>query len=59
MGYSKENYRIRNYEYPQPERDICLNLRNVHSKEVYPAVFKSRSKLQSTQSEYVCMCVHA
>ena len=60
MAYSKENYRIKHYEFPQPDRDLCGKLRTVHSKEVYQAVLKSRSKLQSAQSEYVfllCVCV--
>ena len=53
MAYSKENYRIKHYEFPPPDRDLCGKLRTVHSKEVYQAVLKSRSKLQSAQSEYV------
>lgn len=50
-GYSKEDYRIQVYEKPQPDRSICNNLRTVHSKGVYSAVIKSRTKLQAPTSE--------
>ena len=52
-GYSKEDYRIQVYEKPHPERGVCNNLRVVHSKGVFPAVIKSRTKLQAPNSEYV------
>lgn len=50
-GYSKEDYRIQVYEKPQPERSVCNGLRTVHSKGVYSAVMKSRTKLQAPTSE--------
>jgi hypothetical protein len=50
-GYSKEDYRIQVYEKPQPERSVCNSLRTVHSKGVYSAIIKSRTKLQAPISE--------
>jgi len=48
--YSEENYRVKRYDDAVPERDACANLQTVHSKEVYPAILKSRRNLQSPQS---------
>ena len=50
-AYTKEGYRIVHYSGPAPEKDICRDLRKVHNKEVFPAVLKSRSKLQAATSE--------
>ena len=50
-GYSKENFRVCRYYGPTPEDTICDKLKTVHGRDVYPAVIKSRSKLQAPQSE--------
>ena len=50
-GYSKDDYRIQVYEKPRPERNVCSSLQTVHSKGVFPAILKSRTKLQASNSE--------
>ena len=50
-AYSKEGYRVIHYSGPVPEKNICRDLSKVHSKDVFPAVLKSRSKLQAPSSE--------
>nr|QIA61846.1 nitric-oxide synthase [Halichondria panicea] len=50
-GYSSEKFRVMKYDNARPIRDECIGLRAVHSKDVYPAVLKSRVKLQPSHSD--------